>query len=118
MSEDTEDQDALVRTSVSLPRYLHDWVSQIAKKKPFNSQSSVMIVALSELKGKLDHIEAQRQGKPELELLLVAYLQTEEGKAILDKINKKDLNKSSKPQKNSSAKILFDKDWEREDILE
>lgn len=52
--EQIDEQDSLVKTSVSLPRYLYDWLRDTAKDTEFNSQSAVMIVALSELKGRLE----------------------------------------------------------------
>lgn len=52
--EQINEQDALVKTSVSLPRYLYDWLRDTARDTEFNSQSAVMIVALSELKGRLE----------------------------------------------------------------
>jgi len=50
----TDEQESLVKTSVSLPRYLYDWMRDTAKRTEFNSQSAVMVVALSELKGRMD----------------------------------------------------------------
>ena len=114
----TEEQEALVKTSVSLPRYLYDWLVDRVNKKEFNSQSSAMVVALSQLKGEMDYIDAKKKGSSELELLLEAYLQTDEGRAIRDNIKKKELNTRKQPAKNNDGVTLFADEWEREDILE
>ena len=58
--DQTEELDSLVKTSVSIPRYLFDWVVNTAKSPEFNSRSAVMVVALSELKGRMD--ERAEQG--------------------------------------------------------
>lgn len=60
MSEDPSDAGTAIKTSVSLPPYLHDWLNKVVRNKTFNSKSGAMVVALSELKGKLDYIESTK----------------------------------------------------------
>lgn len=61
-----EELDPLVKTSVSMPRYLFDWVVNTAKSPEFNSRSAVMVVALAELKGRMDERkEREERGEKE-----------------------------------------------------
>ncbi len=64
--EQTDDPESLVKTSVSLPRYLYDWMRDTAKGTEFNSQSAVMVVALSELKGRMEARDEQKDASKEV----------------------------------------------------
>ena len=96
---DIEEQDSLIKTSVSLPRYLYQWVKESVKTKKFNSNSSVMVAALAEMKGRMEaHEEAAHAAKqpipethpqkpPETPLdILALMLQTQEGRQAYEKI--------------------------------
>lgn len=99
MSEEQEETGNAIRTSVSLPPYLHEWLKEVTKSKKiypkygkFASNSSVVVVALAELKGRIEareEIEKEPIKKEVTEeqnvfdVLLKAYLQTEDGKKYL-----------------------------------
>ncbi len=59
--EQIDETEPLVKTSVSLPQYLYTWIKEVVNDKSFNSQSSVMVVALSELKSRMDEQKRAKQ---------------------------------------------------------
>lgn len=52
-----EDKGTIIKTSVSLPPYLYEWLKSIVDNKTFNSQSSAMVTALAEMKGRIEERE-------------------------------------------------------------
>lgn len=94
-----EEQGGAVKTSVSLPLYLFEWLKKTSKSKQFNSQSNVMAVALAELKGRMEgREETMRTSKPPIREIapqtapespldiLALMLQTQEGRQAYEKI--------------------------------
>ena len=72
-SEQPAESGNVVKTSVSLPIHLSDWLTELTKNKQFPSKSSAVVVALSEMKGHMETIEAaakEAQAKKEQEIKL------------------------------------------------
>lgn len=95
--EQINERDTLVKTSVSLPLYLYEWVQDISRKKStkkrkFNSQSAVIITALAELKGRMElreELAAKESTQRDFEMLVDTYFETEAGQAHLKKLTSK-----------------------------
>lgn len=70
MSEDQVQDESgnAIKTSVSLPPYLHEWLNEVVKSKKFNSKSGAVVVALSEMKGRLE----ARENKSETEQVKIS----------------------------------------------
>lgn len=104
MSEEQDqidEQESLVKTSVSLPRYIYDWMRETAKRPLFNSQSAVMVVALSELKGKMDCIA---ENKPGMEPEIMEGVMEEIRKVSLDAVTA--IRKAAVSNENSTVLLL------------
>jgi Arc/MetJ-type ribon-helix-helix transcriptional regulator len=56
--QDEQESTGVVKTSVSLPLYLFDWIKEMAHENKFHSQSAVMVTALAEMKGRIEEREA------------------------------------------------------------
>ncbi len=117
-----DDQGTVIKTSVSLPPYLFDWLKEVSKQKRFQSQSSVMVVALAELKGRMEEREevahaakqpipeTHPQKPPETPLdILALMLQTQEGRQAYEKITARPglLSVESPDEAHSDSTVLF-----------
>lgn len=72
-SEQPAESGNVVKTSVSLPIHLSDWLTELTQNKQFPSKSSAVVVALSEMKGHMEAIEEaakEAQAKKEQEIKL------------------------------------------------
>lgn len=104
-----EEDNLIVKTSVSLPKYLYDWLKDVATKTEFNSQSAVMVVALSELKGRMEErvkIETENttlddEDLPKLMLKLLSRHQE-----LIDEVN--ELKRQSHDRVGYNKKVKFE----------
>lgn len=119
----TDESGNVIKTSVSLPPYLYEWLHEIVKvdKQRFPSYSSVVVIALSELKGRIEareevagkqdeQCDIKQPEKTEFEKLIEAYLRTSEGQDYIKKLQQK--------KNNPNTETIFKSDYARRDILE
>jgi len=98
MTEEVESSGNVIKTSVSLPPYLYEWLQSVVKsnKSKFPSNSSVVVIALAELKGKIDSKDmitaSHKNERSDFEMFLDTYFQTEEGIEYLKKLMSKEHN--------------------------
>lgn len=94
MTEEVELSGNVIKTSVSLPPYLYEWLQEVVKsnKQKFPSYSSVVVIALAELKGKMDYKNqikvTTKEERSNFDTYLDAYFQTDAGKKYLKSLEK------------------------------
>lgn len=106
-----EDKSALIKTSVSLPPYLYEWLKLIVDNKTFNSQSSAMVTALAEMKGHMEEREALKKAEkseptsPDEPMKLLLMFLTEYPEFV-EKINR--MNIKHGDRENDMKKVKFE----------
>lgn len=96
MTEEVDLSGNVIKTSVSLPPYLYEWLQEVVKsnKQKFPSYSSVIVVALAELKGKMDYKNqiktAPKEERSNFDTYLDSYFKTDAGKKYLKSLEIKE----------------------------
>ncbi|MDD4588842.1 MAG: hypothetical protein PHG06_00235 [Parabacteroides sp.] len=110
IEQDEQENTGAVKTSVSLPAYLFDWIKELVHENKFHSQSAVMATALAEMKGRMEEREElikQEVKKPTSEddpmTLLLMFLS--EYPEYIEKINK--MKKERGDNENDLKRVNF-----------
>lgn len=111
VEQEEQENTGAVKTSVSLPAYLFDWIKELVHENKFHSQSAVMATALAEMKGRIEErdnmqkIEKSNVTSPDEPMKLLLMFLTEYPEFV-EKINR--MNKGHADSGNDMKKVKFE----------